>query len=191
MDSHTHSAQFGRLEVVETGRRRRWSEDEKLRIVMESLRGRRLVSATARRYGITRSMLVTWRRAFGPEQVGPKGAAPGFVPAVIVPEGGPRTGTAPTGTPRDTTGKEPVSFVPAVVAAAADQEPGARPEPRTGAGGSGSRSSSLPPSDGARPPNSPPADQPLMPWRESSPRHGISSNRTGESLASHRAGPLV
>src|SRR5215204_3321167 len=90
MDSHTHSAQFGRLEVVETGRRRRWSEDEKLRIVMESLRGRRLVSATARRYGITRSMLVTWRRAFGPEQVGPEGAAPGFV-------GGPRTGTAPTG----------------------------------------------------------------------------------------------
>src|SRR3954463_11425784 len=83
MDSHTHSAQFGRLEVVETGRRRRWSEDEKLRIVMESLRGRRLVSATARRYGITRSMLVTWRRAFGPEQVGSEGAAPGFVPAVI------------------------------------------------------------------------------------------------------------
>ena len=97
MDSHTHSAQFGRLEVVETGRRRRWSEDEKLRIVMESLRGRRLVSATARRYGITRSMLVTWRRAFGPEQVGPEGAAPGFVPAVIVAEPGPRTGTAPTG----------------------------------------------------------------------------------------------
>src|SRR3954466_13982072 len=97
MDSHTQSAQFGSREVVETGRRRRWSEDEKLRIVMESLRGRRLVSATARRYGITRSMLVTWRRAFGPEQVGPEGAAPYVDPAVIVPEGGPRTGTAPTG----------------------------------------------------------------------------------------------
>jgi hypothetical protein len=30
------SAQIERLEVVETGRRRRWSEDEKLKIVMES-----------------------------------------------------------------------------------------------------------------------------------------------------------
>ena len=30
---------FERLEVVETGRRRRWTEDEKLRIVAESLSG--------------------------------------------------------------------------------------------------------------------------------------------------------
>ena len=37
MDSHKRSAQVERLEVVETGRRRRWSEDEKLRIVLESL----------------------------------------------------------------------------------------------------------------------------------------------------------
>jgi transposase len=42
-------------------------------------------------------MLVTWRRAFCPEQVGPEGAAPGFVPAVIVPEGGSRSGTAASG----------------------------------------------------------------------------------------------
>jgi transposase len=35
MDSNTHSA-FERLEIVETGRRRRWSDDEKRRIVMES-----------------------------------------------------------------------------------------------------------------------------------------------------------
>ena len=47
MASHTHNAQVGRLEVVETGRRRRWSEEEKLRIVTESLIGPRLVSATA------------------------------------------------------------------------------------------------------------------------------------------------
>ena len=53
MDGHTHSG-FGRLEVVETGRRRRWSEDEKARIVLESLAGPRLVSATARRHGISR-----------------------------------------------------------------------------------------------------------------------------------------
>ncbi len=51
MDSHKRSAQVERLEVVETGRRRRWSEDEKLKIVLESLRGPRLVAVTARRYG--------------------------------------------------------------------------------------------------------------------------------------------
>ena len=32
MDSDKGSAQVGRLEVVETGRRRRWSEDEKLKM---------------------------------------------------------------------------------------------------------------------------------------------------------------
>jgi transposase len=40
MDSHKHSTEIERLEVVETGRRRRWSDDEKLRIVVETC-GRR------------------------------------------------------------------------------------------------------------------------------------------------------
>ena len=83
MDSHKHSA-FERLEIVETGRRRRWSEDEKLRIMTESLSGSRLVSATARRHGISRSQLGTWLRAFRAERhvVTP---APSFVPVVISP----------------------------------------------------------------------------------------------------------
>jgi transposase-like protein len=46
MDSHKRSAHVERLEVVETGRRRRWSEDEKLKIVVESLRAPRLRAAT-------------------------------------------------------------------------------------------------------------------------------------------------
>ena len=62
MHRHTHRA-FKRIEVVETGRRRRWSDEEKLKIVLESLASPRLVSATARRHGISRSQLV-WRRAF-------------------------------------------------------------------------------------------------------------------------------
>ena len=37
MDVHKHSTQIERLEVVETGRRRRWSDDEKLRIVSGEL----------------------------------------------------------------------------------------------------------------------------------------------------------
>jgi transposase-like protein len=43
MGAHTDSL-VSRLEVVEVGRRRRWSDAEKLRIVAESMAGRRLVS---------------------------------------------------------------------------------------------------------------------------------------------------
>lgn len=88
MDSDKVSAQVGRLEVVETGRRRRWSEDEKLKIVLESLQAPRQVAATARRYGISRSLLLRWRQLFRPE---PKDAAAqqmGFVPAKVVPDPG-------------------------------------------------------------------------------------------------------
>src|SRR3984893_6833915 len=67
MDSDTRSAQVARLEGVETCRRRRWSEDEKLKIVLESLQKPRQVAATARRYGISRSLLLRWRRLFRPE----------------------------------------------------------------------------------------------------------------------------
>ena len=84
MASHTHSALVERLEVVDTGRRRRWSEDEKLRIVAESLSGPQLVSATARRYGISTSLLFTWRRAC--RQSTSQTADNGFVPAVVVPD---------------------------------------------------------------------------------------------------------
>src|SRR3954451_9715842 len=83
MDRHTHSEQVQRLAVVDTERRRRWSEDEKLRFVTESLGGSRLVSSTARRYGISPSQLFAWRRSFRAVptvkcEVGPVG--PAFVP---------------------------------------------------------------------------------------------------------------
>jgi transposase len=84
MDSHKRSTQVERLEVIETGRRRRWSDDEKLRIVIESLQATRAVSSTARRYGISRSLLLKWRRSFSPEPNGPRAQQAGFVPAVVV-----------------------------------------------------------------------------------------------------------
>ena len=85
MDSNKHSVSAERLEIVELGRRRRWSEDEKLRVVMESLAAPRLVSATARRHGISRFQLLAWRRALKVEGVAGKPAlAPAFVPAVLV-----------------------------------------------------------------------------------------------------------
>lgn len=83
MDSDKRSAQAERLEVVETGRRRRWSEDEKLKIVLESLQAPRQVSATARRYGLSRSQLLQSRRSFRVEQKGAAEQQIGFVPAVV------------------------------------------------------------------------------------------------------------
>ena len=67
MNGHKQSTQIERLEVVETGRRRRWSDEEKLRIVLESLETPRAISSTARRHGISRSLLMTWRRALRSE----------------------------------------------------------------------------------------------------------------------------
>ena len=83
MDSHTDSA-FERIEIVETGRRRRWSAAAKERIVLESFSDPREISAAARRHNISRFLLVIWRRAFllRQETVPPSG----FVPAMIVPE---------------------------------------------------------------------------------------------------------
>jgi transposase len=95
MDSHKGSAQLERLEVVETGRRRRWSEDEKLKIVFESLQAPRQISATARRYGISRSLLIKWRRSFRPERNDPEEQQVGFVPAMVVAETAPTVPAAP------------------------------------------------------------------------------------------------
>jgi transposase len=81
MDSHTISA-VNRLEVVDTGRRRRWSDEEKARIVLESMAGPRLVSVTARRHGIARSQLLAWRRLLAADR---REAPAGFVEAEITP----------------------------------------------------------------------------------------------------------
>jgi transposase len=84
MDSVRRSAQVERLQVVDTGRRRRWSEEEKLKIVVESFQGPRQVAATARRYGLSRSLLLRWRRSFHPEPKDATGTQFGFVPAKLV-----------------------------------------------------------------------------------------------------------
>ena len=83
MDIHTDTHQVTRLAVVDTGRRRRWPEHEKRRIVEESLSGPRQASATARRHGISNQLLFAWRKAY---HEGRLGDALGFVPAMIVPD---------------------------------------------------------------------------------------------------------
>lgn len=76
--------QVSRLEVVDSGRRRRWTLAEKLRIVEESYRGSEQASATARRHGISSGLLFKWRRAFRDGDFG-DADGPGLVPAVIEP----------------------------------------------------------------------------------------------------------
>jgi transposase len=85
MDILTDSRRVRRLEVVETGRRRRWSDAEKLRIVEESFSGPRLVSATARHHGISNQLLFSWRKAYREGRLGGC-QVDGFVPARIVSE---------------------------------------------------------------------------------------------------------
>lgn len=83
MDSLTDTHRISRLEVIDTGRRRRWTDAAKLRIVEETLAAPRLVSATARRHGISNQLLFAWRKSY---REGRLGAVAGFVPATIAPE---------------------------------------------------------------------------------------------------------
>ena len=69
------------------GRRRRWSDAEKLWIVEASMAGRRMVSATARQHGISRSLLTTWRKLHREGQLGAD-AAPSFAAVIVAPEPG-------------------------------------------------------------------------------------------------------
>ncbi|HEX6015006.1 MAG TPA: transposase [Geminicoccaceae bacterium] len=91
--SHTNSTNadsFRRVEVITgVGRRRRWSLEEKARIVAESLDPTTTSSAVARRHGLHVSQLFTWRqqlqrrRALTAETSG----APGFVPVLLAEDG--------------------------------------------------------------------------------------------------------
>ena len=99
MDSNKYSTQVERLGVVETGRRRRWTDDEKLKIVLESLQAPRAISSTARRHGISRSLLLIWRRSFGAGAGDADQSKPGFVPALVMGE------TAPAATAMTASGR--------------------------------------------------------------------------------------
>jgi transposase len=135
MDSDKRSGQFERLEVVDTGRRRRWSEDEKLKIVLESLQAPRQVAATTRRYRISRSLLLRWRRSFRPEPEDATEQQIGFVPAMVVAESGATPGPVGSacggaieiefaaGTRMRITGAVDAATLKAAVAALADGRP--------------------------------------------------------------------
>ena len=86
LDARQEGDSYRRVEVI-TGerRRRRWTAEEKARIVAESLEEGANISEVARRNGVVRGLLTVWRHKF----VAAAGVqAPGFVPVRIEAEGG-------------------------------------------------------------------------------------------------------
>jgi transposase len=75
---------FELLAIEDAGRRRAWTDEDKVRIVEESLRGYRQGSATARRHGISRSLLTRWRAEYRAGLVGRGG--PIFKPVNVTAE---------------------------------------------------------------------------------------------------------
>src|ERR1700719_2598994 len=88
-DARQEGDSYRRIEVI-TGqrRRRRWTAQEKARIVAESFEEGANVSEVARRHGVVRGLLTVWRHKFA-AAAGVK--APSFVPVRITCESGPAT----------------------------------------------------------------------------------------------------
>ena len=61
MDAHEDTPRIQVLSVSDTGRRRRWTDAEKIRIVEESLGGGVTLAEVARRHDVSRSQLYDWR----------------------------------------------------------------------------------------------------------------------------------
>ena len=93
LDARQEGDSYRRIEVI-TGqrRRRRWTAQEKARIVAESFEEGANISEVARRHGVVRGLLTVWRHKLA-SAAGVK--APGFVPVRIASEGGPATAGEP------------------------------------------------------------------------------------------------
>ena len=78
---------YRRIEVI-TGpvRRRRWTTDEKAKILMESLAPGARISDVARRHNLNRGLLQAWRRQ-AQQSTPTDRAVPAFVPVCCVDDG--------------------------------------------------------------------------------------------------------
>ncbi|WP_424753204.1 IS66-like element accessory protein TnpA [Methylobacterium sp.] len=85
MVDHSFIPQVEVLSVTDSGRRRRWSTAEKIRIVEESMSRPRVASVTARRYDISRTLLTRWRKDYREGLLGREASA-AFFPVTIAPE---------------------------------------------------------------------------------------------------------
>ena len=107
----TKADSFRRFEVITgVGRRRRWTDEDKARIVAESLDPATTASAVARRYGLHVSQLFTWRQQL---EASAAREAPAFVPVVVAEDGA-------AATPAEAGGRMEIALGPAVVRVGAD-----------------------------------------------------------------------
>ena len=72
-----------KIEVLGAERRRRWSLQDKLQIVEETLQPGVTVTEVARRHGLAPSVVFTWRRLAREGRLGDTG--PSFMPVEITP----------------------------------------------------------------------------------------------------------
>lgn len=85
MSDHRYRPEVEILTVTDTGRRRRWTDAQKVRIVEESFGPRGSMVETARRHDIGRTLLVRWRRQYRNGELA-GGAAPlRFMPVTLAP----------------------------------------------------------------------------------------------------------
>lgn len=98
MDDHSSMTQVEVLSVTDSGRRRRWSMAEKIRIVEESPSRPRMAASTARRYDISRTLLTRWRKEYGAGLLG-CGPSTQFAPVMIAPEPKPARPEVPVAPP--------------------------------------------------------------------------------------------
>jgi transposase len=82
------------MEVLGTERRRRWSYEEKVRLIEETMQAGQTVCGVARRHGLAQSLLFTWRRQARRGRLGGE-AVPALVPVEITSRAGASTGTPP------------------------------------------------------------------------------------------------
>ena len=75
-----------RVEIISAkAPRRRWSEDEKRRLVAEAFAPSAVVSHVARRHGVAESCLFSWRKRFAQLPNGAPQEEPRLVPVMIEP----------------------------------------------------------------------------------------------------------
>jgi transposase len=110
-----------RIELITgTGRRRRWSSDDKARIVEESLRPGANVSDVARRNGLSPQQLFAWRRAaHALFQEGAEARPAGHADDVPAPEQRRTDGQVRL----SGSGEETPAFAPVVIAATSPSSP--------------------------------------------------------------------
>jgi transposase len=75
------------VEIFQGRARRRWSEEDKRRLVAETLGPGETVHGVARRRGVSPSQLFAWRKRFRPEigHPAPAPRVPGFAAVAIAP----------------------------------------------------------------------------------------------------------